>query len=444
MFEWVESIKLFDSAGNLIFASGSEGIDTFLCRPSELFMELPDGTVFANEQYVSQLHYIENLARDKQHEVNSRANRHLAKVFSNGTEGHFPFWIFIRCRADSRQKHGLEMLDGDIESFEAICGAIGREPTLTRGKFKVLLRSFSSGLIFRTGWHTGIRSSYIMGFCSLEMLATIQSRHVCIGDADNSSLVAPSEATKQSTEYGLVKEDFENLCSLWLRTTRYAKIMYTYLYFRNVDINVELYKAFTMSNIEPILQSVFWRVVIDTRNMFLDNSNKTSVTFLRIIRNLKSLIKLDLPAEYRGQVQKLLKILPRDKHSARKLFSHFTHSRDIFGAYRQGPTLDRIRNEQAAHSDAGAFKSVAGIGDFYGLKEATIEEHTREIFSLLRLAAYYLLEIRERVFGKDNVCREAQGRLTIDVDGCFDEGVVWQYFDSLPVDKFKLGIVDVE
>ena len=276
------------------------------------------------------------------------------------------------------------------------------------------------------------------------MLATIQSRHVCIGDADNSSLVAPSEATKQSTEYGLVKEDFENLCSLWLRTTRYAKIMYTYLYFRNVDINVELYKAFTMSNIEPILQSVFWRVVIDTRNMFLDNSNKTSVTFLRIIRNLKSLIKLDLPAEYRGQVQKLLKILPRDKHSARKLFSHFTHSRDIFGAYRQGPTLDRIRNEQAAHSDAGAFKSVAGIGDFYGLKEATIEEHTREIFSLLRLAAYYLLEIRERVFGKDNVCREAQGRLTIDVDGCFDEGVVWQYFDSLPVDKFKLGIVDVE
>lgn len=59
---------------------------------------------------------------------------------------------------------------------------------------------------------------------------------------------------------------------------------------------------------------------------------------------------------------------------------------------------------------------------------------------LLRLAAYYLLEIRERVFGKDNVCWEAQGQLTIGVDECFDEGVAWRYFDSLPVDKYKLGL----
>lgn len=444
MFEWIESLKLFDSTGKQIFVSGSEGIDTFLCRPSELFTELPDGTVFANEQYVSQLHYIENLALDRQHELNSRASRHLAKVFSNGTEEHFPFWIFIRCRADSRQKYGLEALNGDIESFEAICGAVGREPTLTHGKFKVLLRSYSSGLMFRPGLQTVISSSYITGFCSVEALANIQSRHVCIGATEINSLVAPSEATKQSTEYSLVKEDFENLFFLWLRTTRYAKIMYTYLYFRNIDINVELYKAFTMSNIESILQSIFWRAVIDIRNMFLDNSNKTSVTFLRIIGNLKALMKLDLPAEYKRQIQELSRILPKDKHSAEKLFSHFTRSWGTFGSYREGPTLDRIRNEQAAHSDAGIFKSVAGMGDFYGFEEATIEEHAKEIFSLLRLAAYYLLEIRERVFGKDNVCWEAQGQLTIDVDGCFDEGVVWQYFDSLPVDKFKLGIVDVK
>ncbi len=440
MFEWVESIKLFDDTGKQIFASGSESIDTFLCRPSELFMELPDGSVFANEQYVSQLSYIENLARDKQYESNPRASRYWAKMFSNGTGGHFPFWIFIRCHTDSRQEYGSDVFNKNIESFEAVCSAVGREPTLTRGKFKVLSRSHSSGLMFRPGLQTIVSSLYITGFCSLEVLTTIQGRHVCIGTIDNSSIVVPSEATKQSNEYSLIKEDFEDLFSLWLRTTRYAKVMYTYLYFRNIDINVGLYKTFTMSNIESILQSVFWRTVIDIRNMFLDDHNKSSITFLRIVRNLKSLMKLDLPAEYKRQVQELLKILPKDKPSARKLFSHFTQSRGILGSYREGPTLDRIRNEQAAHSDTGTFKSVAGIGDFYGLKEDTIEEHAKEIFSLLRLAAYYLLEIRERVFGKDNVRWEAQGQLTIDVDACFDEGVAWQYFDSLPIDKFKFGI----
>lgn len=282
--------------------------------------------------------------------------------------------------------------------------------------------------------------TFLSFLCSQKSITTITPLRFGKVREDYPNWTNAPENIKKFSEWDNLKQEYNQICNKINNLLPLANRLWTNIYLIENDTNKDIWKDIMGEKAADNIRLVSFQLVIEASNLCFDK-NVTSLSLPNLrerINEFANQIRPHAPKFY-TQLSELLDIFPVDK-MWNNLFSLVTANWTVDGKSKKlwdMPELKVARDKQRAHTDRG-YPRVEGEGIFLENIYPESNEALRGIeiaISIMSLCYWAMFQ------GEDSLAS-----LPVHDDSGLlyrrhpDIETIWELFDMLPPEKFKLGL----
>lgn len=369
-----------------------------VCQPAELFMRLPDGSMFLD-------------------------------VFGSGNSG-IPFWILARIRGESKEIVSKLVFGDAPTKFKCSFVHTDGYMEVRQGVVQQGISSSESSLLPYWRPDDSLYSASLFSFLCAEHAITHSTQHSSIVRIEEYPDWEPPPADiRMSNEYTEIKGEYKKLLSEGEKLLFYAERLFTYTFLLCNDMNRELWNWSVTSAIESSMKDLRQIAGIKIANLFYD-MNKRSRTLSDFRRTLERTLGEHPSSPFRKQVSVLLEILPtkENRYSTFQIGEQWWHYSSN-PEQKTLPRLQHMRNKAFAHTD----KELSVFDDpLYIHKD--IEVIKRDAEEMLRYITYFVDFLTLAHWGLFQGS-DIKALKHPEIARMIDHSIVWDFYDTMPLPK---------